>query len=289
MVSKTYLLKKDGYPDILLDFSVSYPGDGTYFSLQLGSKKKMCVFLTLNEVGHIHRGKDESHIADLSWIEHDVLCGVNKDLDKHDGTKHLMKLILDIVKHNFAWITQVKLTDGSKFDCENPYKGKISRKIMLAYYNLALYGKTWYEAHFKAKLLNAGDDVLLKENVNRFNDPSIKLPWNIFRLRYRIQEYEDILKTAYETSNTYREWLTLLRKDKITYCWYIRDWIVPFVDDVLDHIPLSRWVIDIDDINDYQYTVFAVETNKKGGQYKKATRKNVRKHTHYNQTEYELL
>ena len=292
----TYRVEKNGYPtfDILVKEIYSY--NSILYNITVGKNKEKCINISFHKNINIYPGKDESHIAEMGWVEHYKGCSIDDNLPKGDfGTKHLVRSVFEFIKDNYKWITIINLFDGSYFICKNQDKTDNERKVMLAPYNIALYDGTWYENNFKAYLNNNMIYNKYKEAIKQLTNQNEKLNWTSFFYKYKIDENIDIIEKYYTSSETYRDFfISLKNDDKERYCWRISKWIQYFISDILENINIDKWYIDLDKIPEYDIKVKHIKTDieksYRGGRKKKTRRiKKLKKlPPGFNQTEFDL-
>lgn len=105
--------------------------------ITLGGPNKLCIAIDSYE---------HSSTAYMSALGYNRRCNMQENLIRGDGTKHLMRISLAYVLQTQPTIEGITLRDDSKIVCVN------GKSLKLYYFCIAVYGKTWYEKHFGAKL-----------------------------------------------------------------------------------------------------------------------------------------
>ena len=287
----TYIITKEGFPVIKIYCETETDEYGNIlYHITTGSDKTRCVNILIYPLGYNLYGIDKSHTANMCWVEYDKNCSITHDLQKGSGTKHLLYATLQFIRDYFKDIRTIELDDGSYFMCDNPFsKKEKSFKVMLRFYNIALHGESWYELVAKARLQNELEKDYI-ERRERFKDPTFKIDWIVFRLKYNIRDTDGNIEKAYRKTTTYQDFLKELRKHENEYCWYVLRWIEQFVNDILGNIPLNKWTITIDNLPIYSIktTLQATTGGYKKKQYK--TTHKQRKHPPgFNATEFDLM
>jgi hypothetical protein len=96
-------------------------------------------------------------ILKLDSISYYKRCAKNKNLERGDGTREMLKSILKICIDKFPKIKKIYFHDVSAI----PYG---TRHVSLSYYSLLQYNMTWYQRHFQAKPKNKID----RQHLDKF-------------------------------------------------------------------------------------------------------------------------
>lgn len=168
MKEGSYLVKTDNYK-----FELNIYKYDNIYSFEYGDPSNIegaCVGLTYD--------LSKPHILKLDHLNYYKRCSKDKDLLKGSGTQEMLQSILKICIDHFQDIKKVYFNDVSFFECNN-------KQILLSVYYLLLYGETWYESKFGAKIQDNKDNLkkfkkLLKEKPQK----------NIFSF-YDAKEYTD--------------------------------------------------------------------------------------------------
>lgn len=285
-----YIISKQTFPDILITCEASVLQENIFYYIKAGSEKATCVNVTIYPDHYIEYKKDKSNMASMSWVEYKKECAINEDLKKSSGTRHLLHSVLQFIRDKFERIRIVELDDGSYFMCNDPFGSEPARKVMLVHYNIALYDMSWYQMVIKAYIMPASVQDVYSARMPLLKDPSVKLSWDVFSRKYSITDIDGVIKDNYTKTDTYREFLTELRRNEGKYCWYISTWIVHFINDILGDIPLTKWHIDISNVPIYEMRIIPAHVFNGGS---RNTRRNKKQKTKilykgFNQTEFDL-
>ena len=278
----SYFLSKSGFPDIMITCERSLIQEDVLYYIQTESETKTCVNVTIYPNHYIEHSKDKSNIATMSWV-------VAEDLQKDSGTYHLLRSVLQFIREKFERVQRIELDDSRYCICKDPFGKENPRKVMLVHYNIALYDASWYQKVIQAYILPETIQKQYEEGKKLLQDTSTKLPWAFFSRKYAIVDTDGKIQETYMKHSTYRDFFLELRKEEEKYCWYISKWIVPFINDILGNIPLTKWNIDIQTIETYDIDI---SPTKGGNQNMKRTLKkryvtnNLPKG--FNQTEFDL-
>lgn len=185
------------------------------------------------------RNPKDAYIRSIVYHEN---CNKSGTLESGDGTRQMIGFSLSIVKQFCPWVERFLFRDASSKTCNT------GTEIRLAYMYIALYGKTWYERHFGAKLLDREDTyihLLKKLKSKRFKSAS---KYEIFSRAFGIKFDPDV-KKMFEDSGTFREFFislsTQFSKEKT--CNLLIGWIERFIDDIVfenQGIIDGTWFID---------------------------------------------
>jgi hypothetical protein len=106
----------------------------------------------------------DSNTLYLSMLKFNEDCALNYPMVHGSATIEMMKSLLRFISQQETF-TKVSFIDTSEFQCrlsqndEAPY----DIPIPLAFHNITIYGKTWYERHFQATI----SDPELQERIQR--------------------------------------------------------------------------------------------------------------------------
>jgi hypothetical protein len=191
------------------------------------------------------RFKDiDTSIATIDRIEFSKKCNKN----------HIIRTAIIIVSRLFSkdinltkqpQIKLFSLSDASARKCIDN-----GSSISLSCLSIALYGKTWYEKHFSAKIYNDYERDRYSNDLQKLvsND---KLDWIYISRRFQIS---DECRKIYEDSQTYREFFIELKKtmDKIKYCEFLASWLESFINEIIfcnTNYFSMQWIINPKDIS----------------------------------------
>jgi hypothetical protein len=143
---------------------------------------------------------------------------------------HSISSVLEYIKQYYNYINTVEIWGDSgyyefaMFDYE-----KYDNFREYYYYNLALFGETWFEKYFKAEI-PCSDYERIKSSL--FLDPNFKnKSWDSFKCKYHI--HNDVLEHFYGTTSTMRDFFIKIRENysSIEMCRLIAQWIKWYLDE----------------------------------------------------------
>lgn len=164
---------------------------------------------------------------------------------KYSFAREMLHKVIAMIKKVFPHIKEIRLTDASFIPCNRP-EGDI---LDLFTYNIALYGKTWYEMHFGAKQRSEAYDKALAEYLKE--QPTDFEGWlseiemqNTFAFDWIEDRYEEI-RNLYVGSRTYPDFYEKLSKmmEFTEKCRFFKTWLVEFM---MKRVPDHRsWYIPL--------------------------------------------
>jgi hypothetical protein len=219
------------------------------YTVFVGGKSKGCVVITLGSPPT--NSRYASMVSNAAQIPS---CSVDKLLERGEGTKYMMKLALRLIKDNvfaaygyeFSCESErtFELTDRSSFPC-----GDYS--ISLAHVSVALYGQTWYEKHFGAKLKDDSMRERYNDAVGAMSKQEHKRPFIEFMGLYGYsvaKEHLKVFESLYTKADTYQAFFRALREDaslSSDYCTILQGFVSDFVNGEMGGVNLlnQTWTI----------------------------------------------
>ena len=246
-LQQSKLLKKQS---IVSDYCYSY-------NLYFGGLKKGCVEITIYNYNNIYYN---NKVADLVSIQSEESCNISGNLKPGVGTLHMINTAFNVCLRMFPWLTSFKFMDTSHKNCigNNSTTG-----VSLSAYSIALYGKTWYERSFGAKVMDIDDRKKYNNYIERLNQSEYKnMPWNTFYSNFISNHgktnlkdliHLDIIKDTYLSTKTYRDFFDLLQykiKDKQELCLTLQLWVENVIKYIFDAnisltpVLLKWWIVE---------------------------------------------
>jgi hypothetical protein len=200
---------------------------------------------------------DKKHICNIAQIDSLASCLIDQDPDKPQEDvsmgAELMYGFINILKVNYTHITQLALQDASYLPCNRA----TSDTLDLLSYNIALYGKTWYEMKFGAHLENPVRQTKYEDSIRYYMSPQAKreTSWDSFyadiilRNKYAKDEIvpnENVYRDIFLTSETWPICITRMKNriDKTNRCKFFKGWLESLIE---KYVTMERrWIIDID-------------------------------------------
>lgn len=216
------------------------------YGLDLGGKMKGCVRASIDTINpqldqRFQELQEENKYCFIAWIGYNEKCNINGNLESGQGTRHMVKTLMNFVKNNFHWITAFKLSDSSTIKCDD-------RNISLAALSLAKNGVTYYQKYYGAYLKNKELRTRFAEKVSMLTDPEKKLEYQEFTQIFQIPDHvvqKSKIHTIYKSSKTYTEFFKTLSR-KPDFCALVNEWIERFINTVLgDNFWMCDWLIDV--------------------------------------------
>jgi hypothetical protein len=185
-------------------------------------------------------------------IEYNKACNKDSTLQSGQGTRDMIYLAMNVVQTLCPWVTSFSLRDASARMCQSN-----GPEINLSDMYIALYGKTWYENHFKAKIQNYDTYELYRKLLKKLKSKTFKIasPYERFSRAFNLNFTEDII-IIYNKSLTFKEFFEKLNNTipKEDLCLLLQSWITKFIRDLIleRHFLIeNQWIITNDkkDIN----------------------------------------
>ena len=167
----------------------------------------------------------------------------------------MIKVLLRYIHSKIPEITSFTFEDYSKIECgtEEEKKEKEDRPlgthaypVSLFYFSLAFNGMTWYEKHFRAKLVEDAQYRTYRDNVKRICETKeSKMSFEDF-IAISTPTVEQIqeLQSYYEKANTYHEFFISIPYKR--RCPLVRTWIHNFMAHILKGVfQHTDWVINV--------------------------------------------
>jgi hypothetical protein len=177
-------------------------------------------------------------------------------MKKHSFGKEMLESVIRVITNirELSHITHIQLTDKSYMPCNRPFNDTLD----LITYSIALYGKTWYEAKFRA-IQYPEDNPRLQiydEAITKYLSPATKdtllfdelYAYISVRNEYatkHISEHLGDIRKRYEHASTLPEFFIALSKslEPTNRGRFFKTWLEHFI---AERIPINRtWFIPI--------------------------------------------
>ncbi len=238
-----------------------------YHNIRIGGKKEGCIVIEVDEKDY---GLSENYkIAHITSIEYNKNCNKDGNLQSGEGTIEMILFSLNVTQHLCPWVTVFSLRDASARMCQEN-----GPEINLSDMSIALYGKTWYERHFNAKIKNNDTYELYKRFLKKLKSKTFKnaSPYEKFSRAFNIKFSENIV-LIYNNSETFKTFFKNLNEtlSKEDICLLLQPWISKFIRDLIlerNFLIENEWIIknnkidiELDSIEEGQYRQY-------GGKFK---------------------
>lgn len=225
------------------------------------------------------------HICILNRIDTHSYCVIKDNIDQKDSLGiELLYAFISIIKANYPYVKAISLRDASNIPCDRQSNDTLD----LLSYNIALYGKSWYEINAGAVLSNKRILDRYNKQIINYMSPSTKknIPFsniisivrtsrNNYALNY-INEHFNTYKNMFDTSESFPEFFNKMKTtiEARNKCKFFKDWLEIFVK---EYITLERdWIIPIDS-NEIIKNVLNVRNKKPMTKRARKSRKNKTK------------
>lgn len=199
------------------------------YKVHFGGLKK-CLMMSLYFDGISH--------PNIDAYSHHYKCNVSGDLHKSKGSVHMLKTAMRFVSTLYPQLASMpfELIDQSYIPCDNEYE------LPLSQYYMVHYGKTWYEAKFRAvprqHALKYHHDVKqFTEELRRSNTMSFAQFCSLYRVPPTHVKH---LKQYYKTANTLGDFFQNLKSYD---CNIYQKWLEWFVNEHVPDLHGKSWLI----------------------------------------------
>jgi hypothetical protein len=195
------------------------------------------------------------HICRLNNIDALGECALQyEESESASFGKELLYAFIAALKANHPHVTLISLYDASYMPCNRRVKDTLD----LLSYNMAVYGKTWYEMKAGAYLQNPEKHEKYEKQIAKYTSPDTKRNYsfdevlsviigtNNYAYKY-LKQSIDTYKTLYNDSTTFPIFFQKLKKHvpkedtcKFFNLW-LREWVSKFVQIERDwYIPIDK-------------------------------------------------
>ena len=200
----------------------------------------------------IKTNSDNKKIGYITHIKYEPECSLNSVLERGGGMVEMVKLAIQYVSKIYPEITTFELQDTSNIECDKidmtitfPPR-KIIKPLSLSSLYILLYGKTWYELHFNARMINNELYNIYKREIHKLGLPINKPLTDIQKYVCDNDKYEK-LRQYYDANKSWHEFFNKIPKNR--RCELLYNWIPEFVSDKIYNLHMSnKWVIDVDNM-----------------------------------------
>lgn len=169
--------------------------------------------------------------AKIPHLLYEPECTTGSLLEKGSGTEIMIKTAIRYAFNDVKTLANFEFQDDSHIDCiekdtRKPPPRKPTQPLSLAYFYIAYHGKTWYEARFNAKMIDAGKYKNYKKSLDFLTDPAQKV--DFVRFLQIIGEPLESLEKYYTKALTYREFFEAIPKTR--RCELLSGWLNTFMN-----------------------------------------------------------
>ena len=186
--------------------------------------------------------------AKIPHLQSEPECSFDNILDNKD-TVDFIKASLQYIHYKFPTIKIFEFDDMSHIDCGKTKSvippRKLDKPFSLAHLYLAMYGETWYENRFGAKMINKVLYNNYKEGLLKLNN-KINIDYTVFKINNSINEKQDaILSKYYSKDKSWKEFFNDIPKDE--RCDSLFNWLQYYIPEIIENTynPFG-WYIDIE-------------------------------------------
>lgn len=175
----------------------------------------------------------------------------DRDIDvSFSEAENIIKTVIIYAYNEINSIPIFEFDDNSHINCP----GKLMKPINLAFFYIAYYDKTWYEARFNAKMIDPEKYRIYKNSLQFLTNPSQKPSFTDFLqiIGFSLESIDkiDVLETYYINASTYRDFFENIPKSK--RCELIHEWLSIFMDHYIGStFCVKGWCIDVNNMPEH--------------------------------------
>jgi hypothetical protein len=194
-------------------------------------------------ISYMFRYDHYDRMLTLLTAEHHAKCRVDEVLKRGTGTIRMLRIALAYVKSKYSnAVPYIEFSDESFIPCKN------GRKLSLAQLYLVKYGKTWYEAKFRARPTQPFQDMY-KECVDRLQSYVRSKPYTYSSVvSIAKQEVKQELQPIYEQSENIVTFVKRILEDPLYDCSVLFDWLPMIVSSYIPQLTNFTWMISFEEI-----------------------------------------
>jgi hypothetical protein len=195
--------------------------------------------------------------AKIPHLLYEPECALGSVLEKGSGTELIIKSAIYYAYKDVPSIPIFEFEDDSHIDCVEkdisiPPPRKAVKPLNLAFFYIAYHGKTWYEARFNAKMINAEKYGKYKKSLEFLIDPAKKVSFQdflqIIGTALTSLDKCSLLEKYYSSAKTYRDFFESIPRSK--RCEMLSGWLNTFMEYYIGHIFSDKgWYIDVNTMN----------------------------------------
>ena len=192
MVSKFYEVQSNNnsyYVIVSID-------DDDVTHISFGGKINGCILITI-----------KNNIGILERVSYDERCNISGTMLRSYGTITMVKTALVFTFNTYTDLKQIQFQDHSFINCKGT-------DLLLPPLYITLYGETWYEQKYNARLLN----IKGYTNINKYLEHIKNKPkWNVlWSFIHRTISNEDIntkisIKSIWKDTTSFKDMITYMK------------------------------------------------------------------------------
>jgi hypothetical protein len=246
-----YIIKTEHYTFKLHVEDVYSPIHMRRFTI--GDDKGLCLEASLLMPDVDERFAADIHICNIAQIHALGTCILEPAESDANIGQEILYAFINIINANYNHITHITLRDASYIPCNRT----IGETLDLLSYNIAIYGKSWYEMKLGAYIDNQEEYVRYKEGLAQYTSIDVKraVQWesfyaniakaNIFAAK-TIGNNINLFRNIFETAKTWPECIETMKKhiSKENKCKFFKSWLEKFI---YSYVPEKRdWILSIE-------------------------------------------
>ncbi len=215
----------------------------------------------------------------LIQVKAEPECGFPTFLNRGDSISMIL-VTFQLCKELYPTVTSYEFDDESHIDCgvqidPSMPPRKTIKPISLAYLSIAIYGKTWYERHFNARMINSAKYEHYRKSIEQLHFPiSAKFSnFTEFIQTYYLSQYvQETLSPYFDIDKTWNEFFSSIPKH--LHCDVFYNWLPTCISRLIDYSYFDRgWMIDITTLRQLNINITNNPVYKGGKQSKTRKRK----------------
>jgi hypothetical protein len=207
----------------------------------------------------------------ISHIQSEQECTLDTYL-LHEESTNFVKACLQICSMIFSGLTRFVFDDMSNIECNPsleqnsklPCKLKLKKPFSLAPLHIAVYGQTWYETKFGAKLENTELYTTYRKSVEILYKPK-QMEYSHFKQINKLTpEQEAILEPLYHSHESWNSFFKSI--PRFQRCDAMYNWLPTFITRTLNiKYVNSNWIIDISKMEQIPIEILPTRALSEGG------------------------
>jgi hypothetical protein len=193
---------------------LDYQEGSRHFIRLIDRHGKDCIHMYYDDI------EDEDVELTLYGLSYKPTCLIGRDMHNGKPTEYMIKSLLIYAMKELPQFTTITFKDTSHFDCILPEdKGVV--EIDLPTHNFFVYGKTWYERKFGAKIYQTPVIERKLRIANERLHAYIDIPF---------KEFQSSVFDRSKINRISRDWYKSVRKDITELYSHDKTWIAFFYD-----------------------------------------------------------
>lgn len=244
-------------------FQANITPDSYGYSIRFGGHYDKCITISITVVDGVPLYGTISHIQSEQECTLDTLL-------LHEESTNFVKACLQLCSITFPGLTRFVFDDMSNIEC-NPSSEqnsrpprKLKKPFSLAPLHIAVYGQTWYESKFGAKLENTELYTAYRKSVEILYKPK-QMEYSHFKQINKLTPgQEAILEPLYTSHESWNSFFKSI--PRFQRCDAMYNWLPTFITRSLNiKFVNSNWTIDITKMEQIPIEIIPARALSEGG------------------------